>query len=193
VIDLRTGARTVWQDGLSRPGQTFTIPSVSWAPDSRSLAFLAIWCRPTPNSNICLDTPGRPGYRGTQVRSLDLTTKGGTLGHSAMRLAQDSRYPVIADAVAGRNGELTLAVLSGSADDAQLTVERVAANGSRLGVLYRSRAYNTVGLPASVTLTPDATGRYLMLTYDSPDGLVSGGSTTANSVSSRRSTRCAVC
>jgi hypothetical protein len=174
VIDLRTGARTVWQDGLSRPGQTFTIPRVSWAPDSRSLAFLAIWCRPTPNSGVCLGTPGRLGYRGTQVRSLDLTTKGGTLGHSAMRLAQDSRYPVIADAVAGRNGELTLAVLSGSAGDAQLTVERVAANGARLGVLYRSRAYNTVGRPASVTLTPDATGRYLMLTYDSPDGLVSG-------------------
>ena len=41
-------------------------------------------------------------------------------------------------------------------------------------MLYRSRAYNTVGLPASVTFTPDATGWYLMLTYDSPDGLVSG-------------------
>jgi hypothetical protein len=174
VIDLRTGARTAWQDGLSRPGQTFTIPRISWAPDSRSLVFLGTWCRPTPNSSACLDTPGRPGYRGTQVRSLDVTTKGGTLGHSVLRLAQDSRYPVIADAVVGRGGDLTLAVLSGPADDAQLTVERAAAKGSRLGVLYRSRAYNTVGLPASVTLTPDATGRYLMLTYDSPDGLVSG-------------------
>ena len=41
-------------------------------------------------------------------------------------------------------------------------------------VLYRSTAYGTVGLPASVTLTPDSTGQYLLLTYNSPNGLVSG-------------------
>jgi hypothetical protein len=41
-------------------------------------------------------------------------------------------------------------------------------------VLYRSTAYGTVGLPASVTLTPDSTRRYLLLTYNSPHGLVSG-------------------
>jgi hypothetical protein len=37
-----------------------------------------------------------------------------------------------------------------------------------------SPAGDTVGLPASVTLTPDSAGHYLLLTYNSPHGLVSG-------------------
>ena len=65
-------------------------------------------------------------------------------------------------------------MLSGPADAATLTVERVDAAGKRLGVLYRPAAYGTAGLPASVTLTPDSTGKYLLLTYNSPKGLVSG-------------------
>jgi hypothetical protein len=175
VVDLRTGAGGVWRLGLSRPGWTFTIPGISWTPDGRSLVFRAVWCHPNPNSDVCLDDPGRPGYRGAQVRSLDVGTSGGTLGHgSTLRLSQSARYPVIADAVAGPGGGLILAVLSGPADAATLTVERVDAAGKRLGVLYRSTAYGTVGLPASVTLTPDSTRHYLLVTYNSPNGLVSG-------------------
>ncbi len=175
VVDLRTGVRSAWRVGLSRPGQTFTIPGISWTSDGRSLVFRAVWCHPIPNSDVCLDDPGRPGYRGPQVRSLDVGTRGGTLDHgSTLRLGQSARYPVIADAVAGPGGELILAVLSGPADAATLTVERVDATGRRLGVLYRSTAYGTVGLPASVTLTPDSTRHYLLLTYNSQNGLVSG-------------------
>lgn len=175
VVDLRTGASSVWQLGLSRPGETSTIPGLSWTRDGRSLIFRAVWCRPVPNSDVCLDDPGQPGYRGPQVRSLDVATRGGTLDHgSTLRLSQSARYPVIADAVAGPGGGLIVAVLSGPADAASLTVERVGASGKPLGVLYRSTAYGTVGLPASVTLTPDSTGRYLLLTYNSPHGLVSG-------------------
>jgi WD40-like Beta Propeller Repeat len=175
VVDLRTGAGSVWRVGLSRPGLTFTIPGISWTSDGRSLVFRAVWCHPMPNSDVCLDDPGRPGYRGAQVRSLDVGASGGTLDHgSTLRLSASARYPVIADAVAGPGGGLILAVLSGPADAATLTVERVDAAGKRLGVLYRSTAYGTVGLPASVTLTPDSTGHYLLLTYNSPNGLVSG-------------------
>jgi hypothetical protein len=134
-----------------------------------------VWCRPIPNSNVCLDDPGLPGYRAPQVRSLDVGTRGGTLDHgSTLRLSQSARYPVIADAVAGPGGGLVLAVLSGPADAATLTVERVDAAGKQVSVLYRSTAYGTVGLPASVTLTPDSAGHYLLLTYNSPHGLVSG-------------------
>jgi hypothetical protein len=115
------------------------------------------------------------GYRGTQVRSLDATAGGGTLSRSTVLLAQSARYPDIADAVPGPRGELALAVLSGSPDAAQLTVERVAAaRESEPVVLYRSRAYGTAGLPDSVTLSLDAAGRYLALTYDSRAGYVSG-------------------
>jgi hypothetical protein len=175
VVDLRTGAGSVWRLGLSRPGQTFTIAGISWTSDGRSLVFRAVWCHPIPNSDVCLDDPGQPGYRAPQVRSLDVGTRGGTLDHgSTLRLSQSARYPVIADAVAGPGGGFILAVLSGPADAATLTVERVDATGKRLGVLYRSTAYGTVGLPASVTLTPDSTHHYLLVTYNSPNGLVSG-------------------
>jgi hypothetical protein len=175
VVDLRTGARSTWQGGMSRPGQTLTIPGISWTPDGRSLVFRAVWCRPIPNSDLCLDDPGQPGYRGPQVRSLDVGTRGGTLDHgSTLRLSQSARYPVIADAVAGPGGELILAVLSGPADAATLTVERVGAAGKRLGVLYRSRAYGTEGRPDSVTLTPSATGTYMLIAYNGPNGPVTG-------------------
>ena len=175
VVDLRTGARSTWQGGMSRPGQTLTIPGISWTPDGRSLVFRAVWCRPIPNSDICLDQPGQPGYRAPEIRSLDVGTRGGTLDHgSILRLSQSARYPVIADAVAGPGGELVLAVLSGPADAATLTVERVGAAGKRLGVLYRSRAYGTEGRPDSVTLTPSAAGTYLLIAYNGPNGPVAG-------------------
>jgi WD40-like Beta Propeller Repeat len=175
VVDLQTGARSVWQLGLSRPGQTFTIPGISWTSDARSLVFRAVWCRPIPNSDVCLDDPGQPGYRGPQVRSLDVGTRGGTLGHgSTLRLSPSARYPVIADAVAGPGGELILAVLSGPAGATTLTVERVDAAGKRLGVLYRSRAYGTEGRPDSVTLTPSAAGAYMLIAYNGPNGPVTG-------------------
>lgn len=41
-------------------------------------------------------------------------------------------------------------------------------------MLYRSTADGTAGLPTSVTLTPDSTRHYLLLTYNSPNGHVSG-------------------
>jgi hypothetical protein len=188
VVDLRTGARSVWRGGMSRPDRTFMIPGISWTPDGRSLVFRAVWCTPTPNSNVCR---GAPGYNGTEVRSVNAGARGGTLGRSTLLLKQSSRYPVIADAVAGPDGELTLAVLSGAASQAanqgmnqgasqaaNLTVERVdPATGSLLGVAYRSRAYGTSGRPDSVTLTPDSTGTYLLLAYNAyngPHGRVSG-------------------
>jgi hypothetical protein len=175
VVDLRTGARSTWQGGMSRPGQTLTIPAISWTPDGRSLVFRAVWCRPIPNSDVCLDQSGQPGYRAPEIRSLDVGTRGGTLDHgSTLRLSQSARYPVIADAIAGPGGELILAVLSGPADAATLTVERVGAAGKRLGVLYRSRAYGTEGRPDSVTLTPSATGTYLLIAYNGPNGPVTG-------------------
>ena len=175
VVDLRTGARSTWQGGMSRPGQTLTIPAISWTPDGRSLVFRAVWCRPIPNSDVCLDQSGQPGYRAPEIRSLDVGTRGGTLDHgSTLRLSQSARYPVIADAVAGPGGGLILAALSGPADAATLTVERVGAAGKRLGVLYRSRAYGTEGRPDSVTLTPSATGTYMLIAYNGPNGPVTG-------------------
>ena len=170
VVDLRTGARSGWQGGLSRPGLTFTIPGISWTPDGLSLVFRAVWCTPVPGSDVCR---GTPGYRGTEIRSVDVAATGGNLGHAGtVRLKQSASTPVIADAVPGLDGELTLAVLSGSDNQYKnLVVERTHPGG-RPDVLYRARAYGTEGHPGSVTLIP--AGKYLLIAYHGPNGPVTG-------------------
>ena len=65
VVDLRTGARTIWQGGLSRPGKTFRIPSVSWTADRRSIVFLAEWCNRDMYYNLCSGTMSGPEATGT--------------------------------------------------------------------------------------------------------------------------------
>ena len=174
VVDLRTGARSTWQGGMSRPGLTFTIPGISWIPDGRSLVFRGVWCTPVPNSDVCLGTPGQPGYPRTEIRSVDAGAKSGNLGHhSDVLVKQSSGNSVVADAVPGPDGELTLAVLSGPGSQANLVVERTHP-GALPDVLYRSRAYGTEGRPDSVTLTPSAAGTYPLIAYNGPNGPVTG-------------------
>ena len=44
VIDLRDGRQSVWQGGMYRAGKVFSIPSLSWTVDGRSLVYLALSC-----------------------------------------------------------------------------------------------------------------------------------------------------
>jgi hypothetical protein len=150
VVDLRTGAHTVWQGGLSRPGKTFRIPSISWTADGRSAVFLAEWCNPDMYYNLCSGTMSGPdGYRDTQVRSLRVTGPGASTGGSlntgsTLLLTQSRRYPVIETALAGPEpSELYLLVLSGTPGVggawSQLEVDRVSATSHRLlGVEYHA-------------------------------------------------------
>jgi WD40-like Beta Propeller Repeat len=174
VVDLRTGVRSTWQGGMSRPGLTVTIPGISWTPDGRSLVFRAVWCTPVPNPDVCRGTPGQPGYPRTEIRSVDAGATSGNLGHNSdVLVKQPSGHSVVADAVPGPDGELTLAVLSGPGNQANLVVERTHP-GALPDVLYRSRVYGTEGRPDSVTLTPSAAGTYLLIAYNGPNGPVTG-------------------
>jgi len=182
VVDLRTGASSVWQGGLYRSGKTFTIPDISWTPDGRSLVFLGLWCNFPPSTNLCSGTQsGTNGYRDTQVRSLGVGTGGGALDRGALLLTQSARYPVIADAIAGPDaGELTVLVLSGQAGKfgswSKVAVERVSAvTGSLLGVEYRVSGLGSGGQQAGeVGIIPDPSGRYLLLTYGGYGGFYTG-------------------
>jgi hypothetical protein len=180
VIDLATGARHVWRGGLYRSGKTFSIPDISWTADGRSLVFLAVWCSYPEFSSRCVSTSGPEGYRDAQVRSLSVGTGDGTLDRSAVLLAQSVRYPFIAAAVAGPAGaELNVAVLSGHPGSpgswSEVAVERVSAvNGSLLGVVYRSVPRRGEKQPIGVDISPDPSGRYLLLTYSSPGEIYTG-------------------
>jgi hypothetical protein len=177
VIDLRTGARSVWQDGLYRPGRTFTIRNISWTADGKSIVFLGLWCGFSAVVNPCTGTtPGPNGYRDTQVRSLNANTGGGTLDHSTVLLTQSARYPVIADAIAGPvPAELNVLVLSGkptsSGTWSEVAVDRVsAAGGSLLGVAYHAAVHGLEGEPSDIGISADPSGRYVLFSYPGKSG-----------------------
>jgi hypothetical protein len=187
VVDLRTGARTVWQGGLFRPGKTFRIPSVSWTADGRSIVFLAEWCNPDMYYNLCSGTMSGPdGYRDTQVRSLPVTGPGASTGGSlktgsTLMLTQSRRYPVIETALAGPEpSELYLLVLSGTpgADGtwSQLEVDRVSATSHRpLGAEYNAATQQSgEGQVNGVMLGTDPGDQHLLLNYFTRQGFATG-------------------
>jgi hypothetical protein len=181
VINLRTGARSIWQGGLYRSGKTFTIPDISWTADGQSIVFLGLWCNFPPATNLCSGAQsGTNGYRDTQVRSLPVATGGGTLDRSALLLTQSARYPVIAAAIAGPvSAELSVVVLSGTPGSfgswSKVAVDRVAAvSGSLLGVDYLAAAHGGEGQPSRVGISADPSGRYILLSYSGQGGLYTG-------------------
>lgn len=172
TVNLRSGQHAEWQGGLYRKGKILTISAVSWSADDSSLTYLALWCNPPGGINPCTGTSGTNGYRDTQVRSLDVTSGGGTLADSRLLLSQSARYPVIADAYAGPgSSDLTLLVLSGHVNAAGawsvLTVERVSAvSGAVLQVEYRTaHLHQGEGAPDDVIINTDPSGQHLLLTY----------------------------
>jgi hypothetical protein len=178
VIDLRTGARTVWQGDLYRSGKTFSIPYLSWAPDGKSLVYLGQWCDLSPAAGQCPGGGSGPQmYRDTQVRSLAAATGGGLLDGTLL-FGQSARYPVIAGVLAGPDGDLTLLVLSGHLVDglawSKIAVERVSASGTLLGVDYHSLTQGSEGQPEYVSLSADPSGRYLLVGYNGKGGLAIG-------------------
>lgn len=169
VVDLRTGARHTWKDGLYRPGKLFMIQKLSWAANGRSLVFLGLWCD-YPDST-CLGGTSSRGYYDAQVRSLSLTEGGGTLGRSALLVSRSARYPVITDVAAGPGpAQLTLLVLSGRPRSGAwpvVSVDRVsAATGALLSVAYRAEPHGTAkGRPYGASISADPGGKNLLFTY----------------------------
>jgi hypothetical protein len=182
VIALRTGARQTWQGGLppQRPvglphnlGAGLSIDSVSWAPDGRSLVFLAGWCQGFYHEECPV-----PAQR-AQVRALDLTAGGGPLTQGRVLLQQSPGYPLIAQAVLTPGGaSITAAVLDGNllAPDGAplpepLRVVQIPLAGGAPRLLYHGRF---TGLELS--LSSDPSGSYWLLTGGSPAGWIHGGS-----------------
>lgn len=179
VIDLRTGRQSVWQGGMYRAGKVFSIPSLSWTVDGRSLVYLALWCNFPGPTNPCTGTSGPDGYRDTQVRSLRVASGGGTLSSGLLLLRQATGYPVIVAALAGPDGsDLTLLVLSGrvnaSGEWSRVAVEYVSINGSLLSVDYRVVPQGFGGKPDWTWLSADPSGRYLLFSYQASGGFVTG-------------------
>jgi hypothetical protein len=167
VIDLRTGVRTVWQGGMSRPGlKAFSINSLSWTASGQELVFSAQWCAHVAalGSQAC-DAPGmRHQRRDAEVWALYPGPAGGRLNSGRLLLSQSPRYPYLACAVISRDGAtMTALVLTGrtrTTVPSYLSVVRISVGGHRQQrVLYRAATGGTY----LWNLSPDSSDRFWLL------------------------------
>jgi hypothetical protein len=176
VIDLRTGAQSIWQGGLYRPDKNlFTIAGLSWADGGRSLVFLPTWCPAIPNlgagNQQCATND--TSHRDSEVRSLNVASGGGSLADSAVMLRESAAYPDIAQVVSDQDGNIDILVLSGpKRSQGQLqdvSVFQVPAGNGTASVLYRHSFVPGRKETASMTgysLTADPSGRYILFEAD---------------------------
>jgi hypothetical protein len=166
VINTRTGARSIWRNGLNRAGNQLSIASLSWTSDGRTLVFLASWCStPAEALDSCTGTRSGPGRYDAQVRALHPAgSSGGRLDSGPVLLTQSGRFPYLAQAlISGDGSELIAAVMSGPQDPndmlpSDLSVVTVSVDtGRQTGVLFRKK----VG--EAVTMTADESGQYLLI------------------------------
>jgi hypothetical protein len=158
VIDLRTGAHTVWRGGLDRAGQTLAIVNVSWTGNGKSLAYLAQWCPSDAMGEgmtglACQTTPSA-----AQFRELD-AVGGGALNAGPVLLQQSARYRLLAQALIDPDGTTLRALVQDSHGLQIVTIS--VATGRITGVLDPS----VTGSPLvdEFHLAADSTGQYLLL------------------------------
>lgn len=164
VIDVRSGARSVWRGGT---GQGFSVASLSWTAYGRQLVYLGQTCgRSMGDSETC-----SVGGRTAEVRALNPATHGGRLDSGRVFFRQSARYPYIAQAQVSPDGStITAIVLSGRVKGTRavsgfvpsnLTVIQVSpTTGQLLRLLYQ----RNLGATTEITNGPD----FLQLSQDGP-------------------------
>lgn len=169
VIDLKTGARSVWRGGT---GAAFSVASLSWTTHGRQLVYLGQTCSDQKlNSEVCT----RYG-RTAEVRALSPAAGGGRLDSGPVLLRQTAQFPYIAQAVVSPDGRtITAVVLTGRMTTSHgktdvvppdLSVTQLSRATGQLHVLYQ----RYLGQPVRMTLAPDvlqlsqdAAGQHWML------------------------------
>jgi len=167
IVDLATGASRVWQGGMDRPGQQFSIPSVSWTADGKSLVYVAQWCTPQlayPSTGSCdTDSNVQPSGPVARVQEISVAGRGGRLTSGEVLLRQSARYPKILQALVAPDGQLVALVAHGLHP---YLVRFAVPSGRPLAVLYDGQFLHTLLLGlglGSASLASDSSGRYLLL------------------------------
>ena len=169
VIDLRTGARSVWR---GEAGAAFSVASLSWTEHGRQLVYLGQTCTDQKlNSEVCT----RYG-RTAEVRALNPAAGGGRLDSGRVLLRQIPQLPYIAQAVISPDGRtITAVVLTGQMTTSHgrsdlvppdLAVIQVSRATGQLRVLYRrdlGQAFGMAAGPDVLQLSPDAAGQHWLL------------------------------
>jgi hypothetical protein len=181
VVDLRTGGQTVIQGGMSRPGQQFSIPSLAWTPNGKSLIYVAQWCQPQQDvagSNaLCGSSDGRlaVGQPVSEVRKVSAAAGDSTLNHGPVLLRPTRRYPDILQVVMTRPGRIIALVRRGH----HPSLVQFAIPGGRLAeVLYPGNRWNRIlaGIGLNhADLSVDGSGNYLIVQADAIGGWIHEG------------------
>jgi hypothetical protein len=164
VLDLRTGTRRVWQDGLYKAGRQFSIQSLSWS-GTGTLDFLSAWC--TPYASACSESDGIDWD--AQIRSLNVVSEGGSLAGSTVLLRESTIYPDIASMVADQQGNLSVVVMSGpdawEGQPTTVTVDEVQASSGNLERVLYYHGFHAQAAKSLYfyTIGADPSGRYLTL------------------------------
>jgi hypothetical protein len=164
VINLRTGARSYWAGGLDHAGFHLGIPSISWGPGGDSLVFLSQWCATVVVTGFC-----GPGTPRDQVRTLRVAGGGGRLSAGSVLLGGSAGYSDVVQALVTPDGKaLNIVSLTGPYRGKAHPVPQILllarvplTRGGRARLLYRG----VTGPSGVVSLSSDASGRYLLLTW----------------------------
>ena len=180
VIDLKTGARSVWRGGN---GAAYSVASLSWTANGRELVYLGQTCADQKqNSEMCTKY-GRTAV----VRALNPASGGGRLGSGPVLLRQTGQFPYIAQALISPDGRtITALVLTGQMTShgesdvlpPNLAVIQLSRATGQLRVLYRRDLGHPVGTafaPDVLQLSQDAAGQHWMLNSSVCSGHCPGG------------------
>jgi hypothetical protein len=168
VIDLKTGARSVWRGGN---GAAYSVASLSWTTRGQ-LVYLGQTCGDQKLSSETCTNHGRTAV----VRALNSAAGGGRLGSGPVLLRQSARFPYIAQALISPDGRTITAVVltgrmttSGNETDLippNLSVIQLSRATGQLHVLYQRYLGNIFGstsAPDVLQLSQDAAGQHWML------------------------------
>jgi hypothetical protein len=154
VIDLNTGARTLWTGA-----DQSTLSDVAWAPGGGSVTFLAAPLLGPRCASPSRCTPGVP-----QLRELSLSTGGGPLARSTTVYGGLARYPWVVQAQLSAGGHaVTLMYLYGPVSNGvpeEVRVLQLPLAGGRPQVLFQGPS----GPWGFQLLQINAPGGYLLLT-----------------------------
>lgn len=170
VIDVATGARSVWRGGT---GSAFTVASLSWATGGRQLVYLGQTCAHFQlNTEVCTH-----GVRTAELRALDPAARGGRLDSGPVLLRQSARFPYIVQAQISPDGAtITVVMLTGKRTPPHGLIDLVPPNlsviqvsrasGQPLRVLYQRHLGSITGMnngPDVLQLSQDSAGQHWML------------------------------
>jgi hypothetical protein len=174
VINTVTGARSVWQGGIARPGVSYGVINLSWT-STGELVLLAHRCSTPLNGEMCPNayTPvGGATPSDFQVWELDPEPEGGQLHSGRMLLSGSARFPAIAQALISPDGSTLTAVvvnqqagISALDKPGRFSVDQISvASGTQLTTLYQGGFADSFNL----SLSSDGTGQHWLINGSGP-------------------------